>query len=172
MGILQSTITGQKLDADMTFGNFLSASMLWDETMAMGASSWSLENPDGLFVGIVGNSHVKFSCGVPARCARMLGAGQAGAGGAAGVDQVRTIMINSQAADTGSGTGNADTFMLGLQYAALERDPKRRRADISEAVAMSQAKTGSPVLPLADLLWYSPGAVEKVGIFANTLASL
>lgn len=166
MGILQHTISGRSLPSDMTFTNFLSASMLWDEAMATSASSWSRSNPTGLFVAVVGNGHVKFGCGAPARAARMLK--EEGA--------VRAVMINSRAEDTGPQSTDGRTFMLGLRYASgggVDDDAEGRTEtstaaadDVRQAVTMGQASEGSTVLPLADLLWYSPGAVEKVGIFA------
>jgi len=72
MGILKSTITGQHLEQDMPLANFLAGRLLWDECMAHSAARWASANPGGLVVGLVGSDHVKFGCGVPARCARIL----------------------------------------------------------------------------------------------------
>ena len=60
---------------NMTFSNFLSARLLWDEAMGNGASSWLAANPGGLMVALLGNDHVKFGCGAAARCARSIGGG-------------------------------------------------------------------------------------------------
>lgn len=75
---------------NMTFSNFLSARLLWDEAMGNGASSWLAANPGGLMVALLGNDHVKFGCGAAARCARSIG----------GVEPVRTVMINPRSGDT------------------------------------------------------------------------
>jgi len=73
MGLLQYTISGQKLEEDMTFRNFFSGRILWDESMASRANAWTSANPSGLMIGIVGADHVKFSDGIPGRYARMAG---------------------------------------------------------------------------------------------------
>jgi len=73
MGLLQRTITGVKLEEPMTFRNFFSGRILWDESMASNAHSWVEKNPAGLLVGLVGADHVKFLDGIPGRFARMGG---------------------------------------------------------------------------------------------------
>lgn len=73
LGILQYTITGEKLPDEMTFRRFLSARILWDEGMASAASTWCSENPGGLMLGLVGADHVKFTDGIPGRFKRMSG---------------------------------------------------------------------------------------------------
>lgn len=73
LGLLQYTITGEKLQNEMTFRRFLSGRILWDEGMASAASSWCSENPGGLMLGLVGADHVKFMDGIPGRFKRMAG---------------------------------------------------------------------------------------------------
>lgn len=73
MGLLQYTISGQKLEEDMSFRNFFSGRILWDESMASQANAWTAANPGGIMLGLVGADHVKFSDGIPGRYARMAG---------------------------------------------------------------------------------------------------
>lgn len=71
LGLLKNTMSGEKLDETMSFRNFYSGRILWDETMAAKAFAWTNANPGGLLVGLVGADHVKFSAGIPGRYARM-----------------------------------------------------------------------------------------------------
>lgn len=71
LGLLRYSMSGEKLDEEMSFRNFLSGRILWDEGMASSAHSWVLKNPGGLLVGLVGADHVKFGNGIPGRFARM-----------------------------------------------------------------------------------------------------
>lgn len=73
MGLLQYTMTGEKLEQAMDFKKFFSGRILWDEAMASGAYRWSKENPNGLLVGLVGADHVKYRAGIPGRYDRMVG---------------------------------------------------------------------------------------------------
>jgi len=54
IGLLKYTLSGEKLENEMPFRNFLSARMLWDEAMAARAYSWTTANPSGLLIGLVG----------------------------------------------------------------------------------------------------------------------
>jgi Haem-binding uptake, Tiki superfamily, ChaN len=56
MGLLQFTMSGERLDQQMPFRNFLSGRILWDEAMASNAYEWT-RNHKGLLVGIVGADH-------------------------------------------------------------------------------------------------------------------
>ena len=89
MGILRNTVSGQTLAEDMSFRNFYSGRILWDEAMASASAEWCVQHPKGLMLGLVGSDHVKFGCGVPARCARQLGGG---------LTAVRSLMLNPRAA--------------------------------------------------------------------------
>ena len=72
MGILKTTISGQQLENDMTFGNFFSGRILWDEAMAGNAFQWTKENEGGMMVGLIGADHVKFEKGVVGRYRRLM----------------------------------------------------------------------------------------------------
>ena len=72
MGLLKYTISGQELDEEMSFRNFFSGRILWDEAMAGNAFSWTKQNPDGIMVGLVGADHVKFDKGIPGRYSRLV----------------------------------------------------------------------------------------------------
>lgn len=91
LGILRNTISGQRLESDMSFRNFFSGRVLWDEAMGSASAAWCNAHPSGLLVGLVGSDHVKFGCGVPARAARQL---------PGGLDSVATVMLNPQASST------------------------------------------------------------------------
>jgi hypothetical protein len=54
MGLLEHTMTGEKLEEEMPFRDFLSGRLLWDEAMASRAYSWTRANPNGLLIGLVG----------------------------------------------------------------------------------------------------------------------
>ena len=60
MGLLQYTMSGEKLPEIMPFRNFLSGRLLWDEAMATNAIEWTRKNPGGLIVGLVGADHGEF----------------------------------------------------------------------------------------------------------------
>jgi Haem-binding uptake, Tiki superfamily, ChaN len=70
LGLLKYTISGEQLDSEMPFRNFLSGRILWDEGMASVAHSW-VSKTGGLLVGLVGADHVKFRNGIPARFLRL-----------------------------------------------------------------------------------------------------
>ena len=71
LGLLQTTMTGERLEEKMSFRNFLSGRILWDESMASTSYTWVKQNPNGLLIGLVGADHVKFTNGIPGRFARM-----------------------------------------------------------------------------------------------------
>ena len=60
MGLLQYTMSGEKLPEIMPFRNFLSGRLLWDEAMATNAMEWTRKNPGGLIIGLVGADHGEF----------------------------------------------------------------------------------------------------------------
>jgi hypothetical protein len=68
MGILKTKIAGQ----DMSFLNFFSGRVLWDEAMAGNAYQWTKENEGGVLVGLIGADHVKFEKGVVGRYQRLI----------------------------------------------------------------------------------------------------
>lgn len=113
MGILRTTITGEQLESDMSFRNFFSGRVLWDEAMATSSARWllsqTLKGNDPLLVGLVGNDHVKFGCGVPARCARLLAAA---AGGGAGLSDTEGVGNGSSGSGAGGGSQAVVSVML------------------------------------------------------------
>ena len=123
LGLLSYTISGEKLDDEMTFSRFLSGRILWDEGMASAASTWCSENPGGLMLGLVGADHVKFRNGIPARFARM----------ASPETACMTIIINPTLIDSrpsgsvagveGAESVSADTITLQLRYLKDGVDP-------------------------------------------------
>jgi len=72
MGILKTTISGQNLKENMSFRNFFSGRILWDESMAGNAFAWTKKNPGGLLIGLVGADHIKFELGVVGRFDRFM----------------------------------------------------------------------------------------------------
>lgn len=165
MGILRNTITGQQLAEDMTFRNFYSGRILWDEAMSSRSAKWLNENPDGLLIGLIGSDHVKFGCGVPARCARQIGSRSA----------VATVMLNPGVIDTsdnfranvptrGGGMATFEDFTLQLRFSPVSGDggpPMAGAApdDRQKAFAMSQTRDANDaVLSLADFLIFSKEA--------------
>jgi hypothetical protein len=147
MGLLKMTISGLQLQDNMTFRNFFSGRILWDESMAAISHSWVENNPGGILIGLVGADHVKFRDGIPGRFARMAGE--------TGLSCV-SVMLNPTLIDTRpSGTvGNSaevtssqypDRLTLQLRYLKdgvdLQNPEERRIPD----------NTGG-VLPLADFI--------------------
>ena len=96
LGLLQYTIGGEKLDTPMSFGNFLSGRILWDEGMANSAYQWVSKNPGGLMIGLVGADHVKFQNGIPARFVRLASnGGNSSSQEQAGTAAAATTLISS-----------------------------------------------------------------------------
>jgi len=57
LGLLKNTMSGEPLPEEMSFRNFLSGRLLWDEAMAQAAHQWTRRHPGGLLVGLVGVDH-------------------------------------------------------------------------------------------------------------------
>ena len=143
MGILRSTITGQRLDEDMPFVRFFSGRILWDEGMASAAYSWTKANPGGLMVGLVGADHVKFQDGIVGRYARM----------AKGERDNISVILNPTLIDTrpsgsvsmaANDSSGADQITLQVRYLKQGVDP-------SVPGRRLPSSTGG-VLPLADYI--------------------
>ena len=165
MGILKRTITGQTLDEDMTFRNFFSGRILWDEAMASASAAWCEANPTGLLIGLVGSDHVKFGCGVPARCARQLPGGLA---------TTAAVLLNPRPIDTRDGQAppaptnglkgadgkyNIEDYVLQLRFAPVAGDGGppvigSAPSDVEKAAQQRQARNGQSVLPLADYIMF------------------
>ena len=137
---------GLELDEPMTFRNFFSGRILWDESMASNAHSWVEKNPTGLIVGLVGADHVKFRDGIPGRFARM------------GGDSLSctSVLLNPTLIDTrppgsvSSVAGAAssqypDQITLQLRY--LKAD-----VDKQDPEARKRPESTGGVLPLADYI--------------------
>lgn len=146
MGLLTTTITGVKLEQPMSFRNFFSGRILWDESMASNAHSWVENNPSGLIVGLVGADHVKFRNGIPGRFARMGGTSFS----------CTSVMLNPTLIDTrpfGSVSNVAgaessqfpDKITLQLRYL-------KAGVDKQDLKARKRAESTGGVLPLADYI--------------------
>jgi len=143
MGILRTTITGQRLDEDMPFSRFFSGRILWDEGMASAAHAWTKANPGGLMVGLVGADHVKFQDGIVGRFARM----------AKGKRDNISVILNPTLIDTrpsgsvsmaANNSSGADQITLQVRYLKEGVDPSGPERRLPES-------TGG-VLPLADYI--------------------
>ena len=143
MGILRSTITGQRLDEDMPFVRFFSGRILWDEGMASAAYSWTKANPGGLMVGLVGADHVKFQDGIVGRYARMAKSER---------DNI-SVILNPTLIDTrpsgsvsmaANDSSGADQITLQVRYLKQGVDPSGPERRLPSS-------TGG-VLPLADYI--------------------
>ena len=148
LGLLNNKMNGERLDQQMSFRNFLSGRILWDETMANRAFAWTRENPRGLLVGLVGADHVKFGKGIPGRYARMVGAsGSASISVLLNPTLVDSRPPGSVLSDKGAVTSShPDLITLQLRYLREGID-----GDNSKEETVLPSSTGG-VLPLADYL--------------------
>lgn len=176
---------GQKMTAStqkertMSFENFLARQCFRDEAMASASAAWLDRHPDGLLLGLCGTNHAKFTCGVQARTARMLGGADASSTG--GLDAVGSILLNPTPFNSFNGPLNLracdktsvpneacvrndielQNYVLQLPFASdmrseLTGDRRRAEDDQREAVAAMQAKRGMSVLALSDFMMFSP----------------
>ena len=123
-------------ERSMSFDNFLARQSLRDEAMASASAAWLAENPAGLLVGLMGLQHVKFSCGVPARAARML---------PGGADAVASVLLNPTPANTFD-----DPFNLRVCDRSAVADEACLRNDIELQNYVLQRRYGAgSVLPLS-----------------------
>jgi len=142
MGLLQYTMTGEKLDEAMDFKKFFSGRILWDEAMASRAYRWTKENPNGLLIGLVGADHVKYRAGIPGRYDRMAG----------DTRDCVSIMLNPSLVDTRSpgsismeqNTSDPNKLTLQLIYAKAGVDATTDARFLDENIGGS--------LPLADYI--------------------
>lgn len=142
MGLLQYSMSGQKLDQVMPFRNFFSARILWDESMASRAYEWTSSHPGGLLVGLVGADHVKFRNGIPGRYARF------------GAD-CTSIVLNPTLIDTRP-SGSVDMLVnnaAGPDQITLQLRYVKDGVDLDTEERYLPSNTGG-VMPLADyVLW-------------------
>jgi hypothetical protein len=145
LGLLRYSMSGERLDEEMPFRNFLSGRILWDEAMASEAYSWTEENPGGVIIGLVGADHVKFRNGIPGRFSRLAGDRR----------DCTAVVINPTLIDSrpsGSVANNGDSF--------TSQNPDRITLQIrylkdgvdasSESVKLPENTGG--VLPFADYI--------------------
>jgi Haem-binding uptake, Tiki superfamily, ChaN len=147
MGLLKTTISGLQLEENMTFRNFFSGRILWDESMATISHSWVENNPGGLLIGLVGADHVKFRDGIPGRFARMAGE--------TGVSCV-SVMLNPTLIDTRpSGTVGNSAEATSSQYPdriTLQLRYLKDGVDLQNPSERGLPDNTGGVLPLADFI--------------------
>ena len=143
LGLLRFSRNGQPLEEPMTFRNFFSGRILWDEAMAGRAAAWVKSNK-GLLIGLVGADHVKFRNGIPGRFSRIVGSGQPWT-------SCTSVLLNPTLIDTrpsgsvgmeGADSSRPDSITLQLRY--LKDEVDRNSPDRFLA-----SSTGG-ILPLAD----------------------
>jgi hypothetical protein len=143
MGLLKYTMAGEKMDEEMSFRNFFSGRILWDESMASHAYCWTQENKGGLLVGLVGADHVKFRNGIPGRYSRMAGRNACSI----------SVMLNPTLIDTRPSGSVANTVeAMSSQYPdQITLQLRYLKDDVGESALALPGSTGG-VLPLADYL--------------------
>lgn len=144
MGLLKKTMSGELLDQAMSFRNFFSSRMLWDESMASAASAWTDANPGGLMVGLVGADHVKFKNGIPGRYTRMSGSRECTS------VILNPTLVDSRPPGTLGEMMNADSVQDPNRITLQLRYLKEGVEETSPATR-TQSNTGG-VLPFADYI--------------------
>merc|ERR1712127_609353 len=153
-GLLKYTSMGEKMDTEMTFRNFFSSRILWDECMASTAYDWTKKNPDGLIVGLVGADHVKFRDGIPGRYERLA----ASALQNKSTLSTTSVMLNPSLIDTRpSGTVNMLQNSVRSTEITLQLRYEKDGLDSQSSDRFKRENFGG-VLPLADYLLFSPSS--------------
>lgn len=148
MGLLKYTMSGEKRDQEMSFRNFFSGRILWDQSMASRAYMWTRANEGGLLVGLVGADHVKFQNGIPARYAQLAGPEQSTVSVLLNPTLIDTRPSGSVSMEPGAdSTDQPDRLTLQLRYLKDNVDWTAAPAEQLQ----SEESTGG-VLPLADYL--------------------
>jgi len=146
MGLLRTTISGLVLEENMSFRNFFSGRILWDESMASTAHSWVESNPGGLIVGLVGADHVKFQNGIPGRFARMGGS----------TLSCTSVLLNPTLIDTrqAGSVGNVENSMSSQfpDRITLQLRYLKDGVDSQNAEERRRPESTGGVLPLADYI--------------------
>lgn len=145
MGLLRYTMSGEKLDEPMSFRNFYSGRILWDEAMASGAYAWTKKNEGGILVGLVGADHVKFKNGIPGRFQRMAGEGV----GCSSV-LLNPTLIDTRQPGSVSAVQDADSSQFPDRLTLQLRYLKDEVDQTSESARLAESTGG--VMPLADYL--------------------
>jgi len=147
IGLLRNTMSGKPLGQEMSFRNFFSARILWDESMAGNAYSWNMKNPGGLMVGLVGADHIKFEKGVAGRYNRLVNDSRQGV----------SVLLNPTLIDTrpsgsinnyASATSSSFPDQITLQLRYLKDDG----VDSSSQENRNSLSTTGGVLSLADYI--------------------
>jgi uncharacterized iron-regulated protein len=154
LGLLQYSMSGEKLEEEMSFRNFFSGRILWDEAMASAAYSWTQANPGSLLVGLVGADHVKFGNGIPGRFARMAGE----TGDCVSVMLNPTLIDTRPAGSVGNIAGSDSSELRYLKDATLQLRYLKDAID-SDSPSRSLPSSAGGVLPLADYLILSRTAL-------------
>eukprot|EP00816_Leptocylindrus_hargravesii_P004338 CAMPEP_0196813122 /NCGR_PEP_ID=MMETSP1362-20130617/33865_1 /TAXON_ID=163516 /ORGANISM="Leptocylindrus danicus, Strain CCMP1856" /LENGTH=431 /DNA_ID=CAMNT_0042189163 /DNA_START=75 /DNA_END=1370 /DNA_ORIENTATION=- len=152
MGLLRTTMSGKQLEEPMSFRNFFSGRILWDEAMASAASTWCANNPDGLMFGLVGADHVKFGKGINGRFERL----------AKGKYSSATLILNPTGTDSRP-AGNMNTMIeessreklyaqrLTLQLRYLDEGISKKSVGATEKELRAPQTTGG-VLAFSDYI--------------------
>jgi hypothetical protein len=162
LGLLDSNWQGEKLKERMSFRNFFSSRILWDECMATRAYEWTTNKNNGgdgmdaksnnnnrLLIGLVGADHVKLEKGIPGRYARMLAS--SGKGG----DSV-SVLLNPTLSDTRP-AASVDAMMANNNLLAANVDQltlqlRYLKAGLQEDEDRSLPSSTGGVLSMADYL--------------------
>lgn len=158
MGILKTTISGQVLENDMSFLNFFSGRILWDEAMAGNAFQWTKENEGGIMIGLIGADHVKFEKGVVGRYRRLMEYDASGSSSSSAVASSLmnvSVLLNPTLIDSRP-SGSAGAYMNAASSAYPDRITLQLRYLKDEILPFSEdgglpSSTGG-VLPLADYI--------------------
>lgn len=150
IGLLKSTMSGIQLEQEMTYQNFFSGRILWDESMAGNAYAWTRKNPGGLMIGLIGADHVKFSKGVVGRYDRLVGDESK--------ENVAVLLnptlIDSRPPGSVSGYKNSDSSLF-FNDITLQLRYLRQNIDFSSGDDFSKYDYTGGVLPLADYILIS-----------------
>jgi len=153
LGLLKYSISGEELDTEMPFRNFLSGRILWDEGMASTAYSWVSET-GGLLVGLVGADHVKFQNGIPARFSRL----SANSSFDCTTVVINPTLIDSRPSGSVSNVEGSDSSKtpdrITLQLRYLKDD-----IDSSNSELRRRPESTGGVLPFADYIVVTPNEV-------------
>jgi uncharacterized iron-regulated protein len=150
LGLLDYNFSGEKLKERMTFRNFFSSRILWDECMATRAYEWTNGGSNRLLIGLVGADHVKLEKGIPGRYARML-ASSAGTKG----DSI-SVLLNPTLSDTRPAASvdamMANNNLLAANVEQLTLQLRYLKAGLQEGDDRSLPSSTGGVLSMADYL--------------------
>jgi uncharacterized iron-regulated protein len=151
LGLLKYSRNGQPLEEEMTFRNFFSGRILWDEAMASCAATWVKRNPNGLLIGLVGADHVKFGNGIPGRFSRIMSSSN----NVTPTTSCTSILLNPTLIDSrppgsvrmeGVESNRPDSFTLQLRYLKDSVEP--------DSPDRFLATSTGGVMPIADYVLF------------------